>query len=218
MVDHHHGTSAAAASDEVDLTPDGKVDKRYILSGADQEHQRPTSKVFLVLNAVLWMCCCLMAYLHHKRRAARISTRNTMIERRRRQREQQEAAEEDFDEDARLKEVMAKFHVHQVSCEKTEDDDEESPTNDKDENKDGKVDNEETNTEPKMSKRLSSSLWNHLSINKAECSICLEGYCQSEKVCVSKNPDCSHVFHQECIAEWLKKHDKCPLCRVDLLK
>ena len=26
--------------------------------------------------------------------------------------------------------------------------------------------------------------------------------------------DCGHRFHDKCIIEWLKKHDKCPLCRI----
>jgi hypothetical protein len=51
-----------------------------------------------------------------------------------------------------------------------------------------------------------------------ECCICLECYTPGETICVPVTNECNHVFHQECILEWLKNHDKCPLCRVELLK
>lgn len=50
-----------------------------------------------------------------------------------------------------------------------------------------------------------------------ECCICLECYNPGEAICVPITKECSHVFHQECILEWVKKNDKCPLCRVELL-
>ena len=25
--------------------------------------------------------------------------------------------------------------------------------------------------------------------------------------------ECGHVFHRECILQWLLKHDECPICR-----
>jgi Zinc finger, C3HC4 type (RING finger) len=43
-----------------------------------------------------------------------------------------------------------------------------------------------------------------------ECPICLE--------IIEKNPyftPCVHSFHNECIIEWLKLHDSCPLCRSE---
>jgi len=27
---------------------------------------------------------------------------------------------------------------------------------------------------------------------------------------------CGHIFHDKCIAKWLKRHDACPLCREDM--
>lgn len=50
-----------------------------------------------------------------------------------------------------------------------------------------------------------------------ECSICLGDYCPGDTICVAKAAKCNHVFHQDCIAEWIKKSDCCPLCRVDLM-
>ena len=28
---------------------------------------------------------------------------------------------------------------------------------------------------------------------------------------------CDHVFHKECILEWLDNNDECPCCRVDMV-
>jgi hypothetical protein len=48
------------------------------------------------------------------------------------------------------------------------------------------------------------------------CAICLEDYKQGDEICWSHNL-CAHVFHQECIVEWLVRHDGCPICRRDFL-
>lgn len=49
------------------------------------------------------------------------------------------------------------------------------------------------------------------------CSICLESYSEGDTACESISTECNHVFHQECILEWLRQNDRCPLCRIDLL-
>ena len=42
------------------------------------------------------------------------------------------------------------------------------------------------------------------------CSICLEDF-NSEKEIVFL--DCKHIYHMECIIEWINKDPSCPLCR-----
>jgi len=52
---------------------------------------------------------------------------------------------------------------------------------------------------------------------RPDCSICLEVYKTGDTVCWAKIDDCDHIFHKECIHDWLKNHDECPLCRVNVL-
>ena len=42
-----------------------------------------------------------------------------------------------------------------------------------------------------------------------QCIICLEDFKINEK-CLYLN--CLHIFHAQCIIEWLLKHDNCPIC------
>ena len=46
---------------------------------------------------------------------------------------------------------------------------------------------------------------------KGECVICLENLDANDHG--KMLPNCGHVFHQECIDEWLNKKTSCPLCR-----
>ena len=52
---------------------------------------------------------------------------------------------------------------------------------------------------------------------KLVCSICLEAFEAGEEVSWSRNTECNHCYHQECISQWLIKHDECPVCRNDYL-
>ena len=71
------------------------------------------------------------------------------------------------------------------------------------------------------------------------CAICLSEYETCDRVCWSSNTECSHVFHEDCILQWLissgkkrsmnesftrhptdeklLKHEFCPCCRQDFI-
>ncbi|KAK9001862.1 hypothetical protein V6N11_024560 [Hibiscus sabdariffa] len=46
-----------------------------------------------------------------------------------------------------------------------------------------------------------------------DCTICLEGF---EAGSYAARMPCSHIFHAECIQEWLKQSHYCPLCRFEM--
>jgi hypothetical protein len=49
-----------------------------------------------------------------------------------------------------------------------------------------------------------------------ECSICLEQFEDGEELAV---PGCGHLFHPDCLKEWVKTDTqmRCPVCRYDIL-
>jgi Ring finger domain len=49
--------------------------------------------------------------------------------------------------------------------------------------------------------------------DNSECLICMETIQVTEQVSWSANVECEHVFHHQCIREWLLKHKECPCCR-----
>lgn len=48
--------------------------------------------------------------------------------------------------------------------------------------------------------------------NDDRCAICLEKYMSGDEV--SSSRQCCHMFHKECITEWLLRKDCCPYCRL----
>jgi len=47
------------------------------------------------------------------------------------------------------------------------------------------------------------------------CPICLDDYCGDQLVVSSSR--CNHIFHKDCVLEWLEKHETCPCCRIPLV-
>ncbi|KAE8731541.1 hypothetical protein F3Y22_tig00002799pilonHSYRG00116 [Hibiscus syriacus] len=47
-----------------------------------------------------------------------------------------------------------------------------------------------------------------------ECAVCLNKLEQDEKLRMI--PDCSHIFHIDCIDVWLQNNSNCPLCRTSV--
>ncbi|XP_062208292.1 RING-H2 finger protein ATL39-like [Phragmites australis] len=47
-----------------------------------------------------------------------------------------------------------------------------------------------------------------------ECAVCLSELADGEKV--RALPSCGHVFHVECVDEWLRSRTTCPVCRAEV--
>ncbi len=43
------------------------------------------------------------------------------------------------------------------------------------------------------------------------CAVCLGDYQKNDKL--QQLPVCGHVFHKDCVDEWLANHSTCPICR-----
>mmetsp|Transcript_4131 Transcript_4131/g.8532 ORF Transcript_4131/g.8532 Transcript_4131/m.8532 type:complete len:664 (-) Transcript_4131:276-2267(-) len=50
-------------------------------------------------------------------------------------------------------------------------------------------------------------------VENRECSICLE---EHEIGSVAVRMPCAHIFHKNCVVDWLKSHCTCPVCRYEL--
>lgn len=48
-------------------------------------------------------------------------------------------------------------------------------------------------------------------LEQMECAICLSSM-SSEKDIITKT-ECGHKFHVNCLEEWIKRSNTCPLCR-----
>jgi len=50
------------------------------------------------------------------------------------------------------------------------------------------------------------------------CPICCDDYAKGDDIAWSKNEQCCHAFHTDCIIDWLMNHDDCPMCRNNYLE
>ncbi len=67
------------------------------------------------------------------------------------------------------------------------------------------------------SQRSTTSLASSLYSPKS-CHICLEKYKVGDEITWSRNDQCAHVFHLDCILDWLMDNDQCPVCREGYLE
>ena len=52
---------------------------------------------------------------------------------------------------------------------------------------------------------------------KQECIICMEGFKVGDIVSFSPAEGCHHIFHHNCLRQWLLRKSGCPCCRVIML-
>jgi hypothetical protein len=55
----------------------------------------------------------------------------------------------------------------------------------------------------------------HCHLHGSTCDICLLSYQRGDIVAWSRNPDCPHYFHEDCIIDWLRRKPTCCSCRRD---
>jgi Ring finger domain len=54
-------------------------------------------------------------------------------------------------------------------------------------------------------------------LQNPQCAICFEPFKNGDAISSSRNNKCQHIFHRQCIFEWLLKHEGCPFCRRNYL-
>ena len=64
-----------------------------------------------------------------------------------------------------------------------------------------------------ISSQRYNSLSNEIKVENKQCSICMVAYENEEYISITK---CNHIFHTECIKEWGKYKQECPICRVKI--
>lgn len=57
-----------------------------------------------------------------------------------------------------------------------------------------------------------------MSDSSKSCAICLESYKDGDEIAYSRNKQCAHYFHLDCISDWLRCRDECPVCRLVFLR
>jgi hypothetical protein len=55
-------------------------------------------------------------------------------------------------------------------------------------------------------------------VHESTCDICLISYQRGDIVAWSRNLDCPHYFHEDCIIDWLRRKPTCCSCRRDYVE
>lgn len=58
---------------------------------------------------------------------------------------------------------------------------------------------------------------NNNSKHDDRCAICLEVYAVGDDLCTGKTENCCHAFHKHCMIDWIESHNRCPICRSNLI-
>lgn len=65
---------------------------------------------------------------------------------------------------------------------------------------------------------LTVTLDDVLLFSPASCPVCCEDYEIGDQISISKNGECHHTYHVDCILQWLMDNDECPMCRCNYLE
>ena len=78
------------------------------------------------------------------------------------------------------------------------------------------VENENNNIKQEIIEKIKKNKISSYDINDNDktCSICLEDFSQEKDILIL---DCKHIYHSDCIIEWINKDTSCPLCRSSSL-
>ena len=52
---------------------------------------------------------------------------------------------------------------------------------------------------------------------RSSCPICRKRFQTGDQVCSSRNIQCRHQFHKQCIFNWLQYQPACPICNQEYL-
>ena len=50
--------------------------------------------------------------------------------------------------------------------------------------------------------------------DNSQCIICMESFNENELV---KQLSCGHIFHEDCINQWLEQQKNCPFCKAECI-
>ena len=64
-------------------------------------------------------------------------------------------------------------------------------------------------------RRLNTLQQNLMSTSSAICSICLDDYSDAENKITKL--ECGHIYHKECVKDWLENNSTCPVCRTEIM-